>query len=104
MGSPDPLDLAAMINGLPEPLRQYVHDLETGCDPAGEVRELFLLRQEREIVIKDMAEKDTVIEALRAALEAIPDFAHTSLCNQSPCRCYVGKRQAALALVHRRPR
>ena len=34
------------------------------------MRELFLLRQEREIVIKDMAEKDTVIEALRAASES----------------------------------
>lgn len=27
------------INKLPEPLRRYIHDLETNCDPAGLVRE-----------------------------------------------------------------
>ena len=32
------------INALPDPLRQYIHDLETRCDPAGEVRELTIAR------------------------------------------------------------
>lgn len=30
---------AEHINSLPEPLRRYIHDLETRCDPAGDVRE-----------------------------------------------------------------
>ncbi len=44
------------INRLPEPLRDYIHDLETRCDPAGDVQRLFLLDQEN--------------KALRAKLEA----------------------------------
>ena len=31
---------AENINALPEPLRVYIHDLNTVCDPAGDVREL----------------------------------------------------------------
>jgi len=30
---------AEQINKLPEPLRKYIHDLETLCDPAGLVQE-----------------------------------------------------------------
>lgn len=35
---------AEAINALPEPLRRYIHDLETNCDPAGNIRELALAR------------------------------------------------------------
>jgi hypothetical protein len=31
---------------LPEPLRRYIHDLETVCDPAGDVAEMVRLREE----------------------------------------------------------
>ena len=31
---------------MPEPLRGYIHDLETVWDPAGDVRELFRLQTE----------------------------------------------------------
>jgi len=34
------------INALPGPLRQYIHDLETRCDPAGEVAALTLTRDQ----------------------------------------------------------
>jgi hypothetical protein len=40
----------ANINALPEPLRRYIHDLETVCDPAGDVAELFRLRKENELL------------------------------------------------------
>jgi hypothetical protein len=30
------------INALPEPLRKFIHDLETRCDPAGDVRSRVL--------------------------------------------------------------
>lgn len=33
------------INALPRPLRKYIHDLHTNCDPAGMVRENVLLRE-----------------------------------------------------------
>jgi hypothetical protein len=35
---------SAAINALPEPLRQFVHDLETHCDPAGMVAENTIAR------------------------------------------------------------
>lgn len=35
---------AVNVNALPEPIRRYVHDLETRCDPAGDVRELTIAR------------------------------------------------------------
>jgi len=34
------------VNNLPEPLRKYIHDLETRCDPAGDVAELTLTRDQ----------------------------------------------------------
>lgn len=34
------------INALPEPLRRYVHDLETRCDPAGDIARLAVLRDQ----------------------------------------------------------
>lgn len=36
------------INGLPEPLRRYIHDLQTICDPAGMVQEIHILRTQNE--------------------------------------------------------
>lgn len=38
------------INALPEPIRRYVHDLETLCDPAGIVLENHQLRQQADAV------------------------------------------------------
>lgn len=34
------------INFLPEPLRRFIHDLETRCDPAGEVGDLILTKDQ----------------------------------------------------------
>lgn len=36
---------ATNINALPEPLRKYIHALETDCDPAGTIRSEVLLRE-----------------------------------------------------------
>ena len=33
------------INALPGPLRRYIHDLETRADPAGDVAEIALLKE-----------------------------------------------------------
>lgn len=35
----------AEINALPEKVRHFIHDLESRCDPAGELQELACLRQ-----------------------------------------------------------
>lgn len=42
------LPTPANINALPEPVRKYIHDVETRCDPAGYVAELALLRDQNE--------------------------------------------------------
>src|SRR5215471_3765713 len=36
------LPTAANVNALPEGIRRYVHDLETRCDPAGDVQKMSL--------------------------------------------------------------
>jgi hypothetical protein len=36
---------AVNINALSEPIRKYIHDLETNCDPAGMVQENACLRE-----------------------------------------------------------
>lgn len=44
---------AQNINSLPEPLRRYIHDLETVCDPAGDVAERFRLREESKLLRRE---------------------------------------------------
>jgi hypothetical protein len=41
---------AENINALLEPLRIYIHDLNTVCDPTGDVRELFRLQTENRML------------------------------------------------------
>jgi hypothetical protein len=36
---------SAAINALPDPLRRFIHDLETRADPAGDVRALHVARE-----------------------------------------------------------
>lgn len=47
---------AQEINALPDKIRRYIHDLETRCDPAGEVRERALLKDENEQLRKKVEE------------------------------------------------
>jgi hypothetical protein len=54
--SDDWLPTSKNINALPDPLRQFIHDLETLCDPAGIVRENILMKQENEMLRRLMEE------------------------------------------------
>jgi hypothetical protein len=54
---PDWLPTPEAINALPEPLRRYIHDLETDVDPAGMVRENVMLRAERDQLVAKLAEQ-----------------------------------------------
>ncbi len=47
---------ARHINALPDPVRKYIHDLETRCDPAGDIRELTLLRDQNEALQRKIEE------------------------------------------------
>ena len=55
------------INALPEPIRRYIHDLETRCDPAGDVAQIACLRETCGALSKRVAE----LEAL--ALQGSPE-------------------------------
>ena len=41
------------LNALPDRLRRYIHDLESNCDPQGDLRELFRLREENLMLRKE---------------------------------------------------
>lgn len=43
------------INSLPEDVRQFIHDLETNCDPDSVVRENYLLRRENSTLREKIA-------------------------------------------------
>lgn len=46
---------AENINALPEPVRRYIHDLETNADPAGNLQRLAHLEQENAALRKRLA-------------------------------------------------
>jgi hypothetical protein len=48
--APDWTPTPENVNALPEPLRRYIHDLQTVCDPAGDVRELFRVKAENKML------------------------------------------------------
>lgn len=47
------LPTAANINSLPEPIRRYIHDIETSCDPTGDMQTIACLRDQ----VKGLVEK-----------------------------------------------
>jgi len=57
---------AETINALPDPLRQYIHDLETRCDPAGDIQTIAYLREDRDALAKRV---DELLESNNAELE-----------------------------------
>jgi hypothetical protein len=59
---------SAHVNALPEPIRRYIHDLETQCDPAGLVRENTIARDTIRSLEQQLA---TAREALIAAREPL---------------------------------
>jgi len=50
-------------NALPEPVRKYIHDLETRCDPAGDVRTIAILRENVRALEAKLAEERAMLEA-----------------------------------------
>jgi len=57
------------VNALPDPLRRYIHDLETRCDPSGEVLEAYGMRQQisalEAMVLKLRGAEPEDLEAIR---------------------------------------
>lgn len=62
------------VNALPKRVKDYIHDLETRCDPNGEVRELWYLREQNRqlvaLIIELMEEhhgSDTKVRLVRTS-------------------------------------
>lgn len=61
------------VNALPEGIRRYVHDLETKCDPAGDIQTIACLRdtaQGLELWAKEIQDENYKLQAENAALES----------------------------------
>ena len=50
------------INALPEPVRKFIHDLETNVDPQSMVRENFLIKDTCRALVVKLEEKQSVTE------------------------------------------
>jgi hypothetical protein len=61
-------DLNDRINRLPLWARRYIHELETRADPSGDIRDLAELRDQREGLVKVMAQLKRENAALRRRL------------------------------------
>jgi hypothetical protein len=48
--------LIDLINSAPEPLREYIHDIEAKCDPAGDIRTIALLRENQAALLARIKE------------------------------------------------
>ena len=69
----DWLPTADNVNALPEGLRRYVHDLATGCDPAGDVAQLILLKDQRDALVAMVQELKEEVRILTEALQRSAD-------------------------------
>lgn len=45
------------INALPEPVRKFIHDIESNCDPQGLVRENLLIKDTCKALVLKLEEK-----------------------------------------------
>ncbi len=50
------------VNTLPERLKNYIHDIESTCDPAGLIRENIILRDIVSSLEKELIENKTQID------------------------------------------
>jgi uncharacterized coiled-coil DUF342 family protein len=56
------------VNALPDRVRNYIHNLEARCDPAGDVQELVCLRENCKALGAELAKLEAEAEALREIL------------------------------------
>jgi hypothetical protein len=59
------------INALPDRVRQYIHDIETRCDPTGEVQTIWSQREQIAGLVTKVRELEGVMEENERLLEAL---------------------------------
>lgn len=87
------------VNALPESLRRYVHDLETRCDPAGDVASLTIARDQLEQLQARLSQSyETVNEKMLDALEqALLSIEADEKAHRREFGCGVVAREAVVA-------
>jgi hypothetical protein len=60
----------ANINALPNPIRRYIHDLESNADPSGTIREAICQRENAMALAFRVKELEAEIETLRVKEES----------------------------------
>lgn len=97
---------AANINALPEPIRQYVHDLATRCDPAGDVAQMAMLKQQNR-ELQALTAALPIAEPAAASPTDLITVAHLTLdgstltltMNQlGELECFVGEKECTYEL------
>ena len=61
------------INALPERVRRYVYDLETRCDPAGDIRTISALRENQDALVTKVRLLEAEARRLREAIKKFRD-------------------------------
>jgi hypothetical protein len=56
------------INALPDPIRQYIHDLETNADPSGNIRDAICQRETAMALAKRVEELEKALELCKITL------------------------------------
>ena len=69
--SKDWLPTAENINALPDPIRRYIHDLETNADPAGMVQENIILKETCKALEIKLSEAESIRAKERVFVEHI---------------------------------
>lgn len=66
---------ADQINLLPEDVRKYIHDLETRCDPSGDLQQIASLKEQVAGLTRRLADRDRseLPEVIRTIGEEKPD-------------------------------
>lgn len=67
----DWLPTAENVNALPDPIRRYIHDLETNCDPPSMVRENIILKETCKALEIKLSEAESIRAKERVFVEHI---------------------------------
>ena len=65
---------AEEVNALPDKFRLYIHDLESQCDPAGDVRTIAILRDQSAQLQKLVMTYEELIRDLMSRIKQMGDL------------------------------
>jgi len=68
------------INSLPDPIRKYIHDIETNCDPTGMVQENVILKDTCK-ALQMIKEPEVDRKFIETALERLNDCCQIGSCS-----------------------